>query len=431
MLKNIFYSKTSVFLLILFIVSFFRFLLLPNFLRHLTNFRLLMLIVTVITLWIFDNAKPRISNPHLKKINLLMICLSICVILNCISCLYYRGQSVFETFCNWSPILLLYLFYPLYSLDLKVKDWEKILFWLFAINVLIHIVLTFLDRPYLLFALDVHAARYEYDHRLRLFSDGILFLGSIFSFNKLLTNKNNKIYFLLYLLSLFAIFLMGFRTVITVILVVCFLLYVKIKGLSIKHAALSIVLLCITFFLFSNNDSIRNRIQEIAQRNQTENFGNEDYIRLRLAYFYYSDYFKSKTEMVLGSGMVLRINDSTERTEYFKAVYPSNYSKEVSLTSERYHFFPVDLGLIGFSWEAGIPAAIVLLLLCFLMLIPSQDDEYNYIRGWGLFNILTSVTVPFYYYHRNLIYTVIVLIIFMKLKGKKAKDLNKIKHISF
>lgn len=425
MFKNLFYSKASVLLLMLFIVEFFRFHLFPHFLRDLTNFRLLLVIIILLTMWSIDDVKIRVHTSYMKKFNLLMLCLAICIILNCISCLYYREQSLFETICNWSPILILYLYYPLSSVNLKVKDWEKILFWLFAINVLAHVLLSFIDRPYLFFDLDVSDVRYDKDHRLRLYSDGILFLGSIFSFNKFLTDKNNRIYyFLFYLLSLYAIFLMGFRTVIMSILVVCFLLYVKIRRLSFKFVALSAFLFSLSFFLYINSDAIQNRTQEIVNRNQTANFGNEDYVRVLLINFYYTDYFKSPTEMVFGSGMVRRLFDNPEITKTFKGVYPSKYSKEVSIYSDRYHFFPVDLGIIGFSWEAGIPAALILLLLCFLLLIPSQDDEYNYIRGWGLFNILISVTIPFYYYHKNLLFTVVVIVIFMKLKGSKTINLK-------
>lgn len=435
MFKKIFYSKTGVFLLIFFVIEFFRFLFLPQALRNLNNFRLLMVIIIIMAMWGFDNDKIRIRNSYLKKFDLLMICLAICVFLNCISCLYYRKQSVFETFCNWSPVLLLYLYYPLSSINLKVKDWEKILFWLFVINLLAHVLLSFIDKPYLLFDLNVSDARYDNDNRLRLFSDGILFLGSIFSFNKSLTKKNDRLlYSLFFLMSLYAIFLMGFRTIIMAILVVCFLLYVKIRRLSFKFAVLSTILLGLSFFLFINSDAIQKRTQEIVNRNQTANFGNEDYVRVLLFNYYYTNYFKSTTEMVLGSGMVRRVYDNPEVTKTFKGKYPSKYSKEVSLNADRYHFFPVDLGLIGFSWEAGIPTAIILLLICFLLLIPSQDDEYNYIRGWGLFIILTSVTLPFYYCHKNMIFTVVIIIIFMKLKGSykqiglsNIKDSDKLK----
>lgn len=417
MFKNIFNTKIGILLLILFIVEFFRFLLFPYVLRHLNNIRLFFVIMIVMTIWALNNNTNRIHNWYTKKYDYLMICLIVCVVLNCISCLIYRDQNVFETLFNWSPVLLLYLYYPLSSANLKVIDWEKILFWIFLINLCPHIILTFVEKPYLLFDLNVSDAIYDNNKRLRLYSDGILFLGCIFSFNKSLTNKKDSLrYVLLFLMSLFAIFIMGFRTTIFAIFVVCFYIFVKIRKIKIKLLLFFVLFACISSIYFYSDNLVQSRINDITERNRTANFSNDDYVRVLIVKYYYNEYFKDTKEMIMGSGMVRRIIDNPENIETLNGKYPSNYSKQVSIYSDRFHFFPVDLGLIGLSWEAGIPAAIILLLLCFLLFIPSQEDEYYYIRGWGLFNILTCITVPFYYYHKNMIFTVIVLIIFMKLK---------------
>jgi hypothetical protein len=200
------------------------------------------------------------------------------------------------------------------------------------------------------------------------------------------------------------------------VLVVSLYIFVSIKGISIKNFIFSLLCVLLTLGIFFSSDTVQNRLNEIVERNESANFQNDNYVRVLLVNYYYSEYFKNNYEMIMGSGMVRRVYDNSEVTKTFKGKYPSEYSKQVSFYSDRYHYFPVDMGLIGLSWEAGIPAVVVLYLLCFLLLIPAQKDNYTYIRGWGLFLILTSITVPFYYYHKNMIYTVIVLVIFMKLK---------------
>ena len=420
MLKDLFCSRLRVLLLLLFIVEFFRFLLLPSFLRNLTNLRLICLIFLLFSSWLLENKKPVVFSWYKRKFDFAMIFLAISVVINCVSCLYFRKQSIFETLVNWAPILLLYLYYPLSCINLKVKDWEKILFYLFLINLFLHIGLSLINKPYLLFGLDVSDQRYDNDGRLRLFSDGILFLGSIFTLNKCLISKNRRIHYLvLYLLSLLAILLMGFRTAIfAIVLVSLFVLFIN-KSLTIRSAAVILLASTLLAGIFYKSNTVQKRISEITERNRNANFENDDYVRVLIFNFYYTEYFKSKYEMIFGSGMVRRVYDNNEITKTFNAKYPSDYSRQVSFYSDNYHFFPVDLGLIGLSWEAGIPAVVVLYFFCLILLLSPQKNDYNYIRGWGLFLILTSYTLPFYYYHHNLIYMVIVFVIFLKLKHKE------------
>lgn len=420
MLSRFFCSRIRVILLILFIVEFFHFQLFLQVFGSITNYKLFLIIVLFLFIWFFDNRKTCIKAKYIKKFNLLMAFLIFFVFLNCISCLYFRDQAISETLYNWSPVLLLFLFYPFYSFNIRIKDWETILLSIFIINLFIHVLITIIPEVRSLIQVEVSDAKFEMEMRARLFSDAILLLGHLFCFNMLLIGKRRLRYSILFFISFIAIFLLGFRTIILADMVVCFYMFIKIKGFSLKYCIISSLIVFLSLVAISTIDYVQFRYNEIIERNEEANFNNDDYVRVLLIDYYYSSYFKNNIEMVLGSGMVRRIYRDSRDNAVYKEVYPSDYSKFVSYNSQRYHFFPVDMGLIGLSWEAGIPVVIILILLCLLLIIPTNSPRYLYIRGWGAFLILISAISPYYYYHKNMIYTVIMFVIFMKLPSNSS-----------
>lgn len=419
MLNNILCTRNKVLLFILLIVEFFHFKLFPGFLTNVNNRNLFLLIVVVLVYnWLLNKKRIFLTEKRIASYGTCMFLIAVFMIANCISCYYNRGQSPIETFLNWTPIFILLLYYPLNSVNLNVKNWEKILFTLFVIDLLIHLIIILFYPSIDLFEMEVSKERYlDGELRARLFSDAILFLGNVFCFNKALVSKNiRSVYVLLSFISLIVILLLGFRTVIAAVLFSYVFILYKTKRNIIKYGVWILIFGGGLLIFALNNTTVRNRVNEIIERNEESNFNNNDYIRVVVIQYYYSNYFKNYTEMLLGSGMVRRIVSDSNPNNMSHLKYPSNYSKEVSFFSEKYHFYPVDLGLLGLSWEAGILTVIVLLTLCIILLNSRLGMDYLYINAWGLFLILISLTVPFYYYHKNLIYTVIVFIILSKLK---------------
>lgn len=416
MLNIIFSNRKLLLFFILWIVEFFHFLLFPRFLINIQNDRLLILVFFLLFLWFLERRK-RNQIKYEKLFGLLMILLLLSVVFNCISCYYFRAQSSWETLINWSPILLLLLYYPLSVIKINIRDWERILLSVFILNLAIRYLIILYPPSVDFFKMDMSVERYLEEHRLRLISDGILFLGNLMCFNNLINHKDKtKLNLFLFLASWLGIFLMGFRTAILANVISCAFMFFKRKKNIIKYSFIFLFGLLISFFVFINIPMVQDRIDEIVERNKTQNFRNEDYVRVLLVNYYYTNYFKSSTELFFGSGMVYRVYHEKNYSKTFKESYPSDYSKLVSYNSQAYHFFPVDMGLIGLSWEAGIPAAIILFSLCIVLFSSKVDNDFLYIKGWGLFLILTSVTLPFYYYHKNMIYTAIVFVIFMKMK---------------
>lgn len=416
MIKFFFGSYTRVCLLFLFLIGFSRLTIIPSFLSVVNNTRLLVLIVVLIALS-FGSRKHigKTKNKAIGFYNLLMVCLAVFIVTNCYSCWYFRNQAPFETFRNWAPILILYLYYPFSKIGIDIKSWEKVLFFLFLYMLFAHIIQTLF--PSLgIFPNDTSDEIFESQFRVRLFSDAILFLGNIYCFNKFLIDKTERryTYLLLFFVSFLMIFLMGFRTILFALLVVCSFIYLRISKKKLRKTVMTICVSAPLLLYFTSLPIVKERFEEIVERNSEQNFSNNDYVRVILLDYYYSSYFENNTEMFLGSGMVERLVSENN------AHYRSSYSRFVSQNSVKFHFFPVDMGLIGFSWEGGIPAAIILLLTCLYLAIHKQKDKYLYVQAWGIFAILMSLTTPFYYYHHNLLYTIIVWVIFSNLAGRES-----------
>lgn len=422
MISSLFGSSTRVCLLFLFLVGFGRLTIIPSFLSAVNNTRLLVLIMFFIIISFGTQSNNvGIKNRTVKFYIIMMGLLAFFIVLNCYSCWYFRGQPPIETFRNWAPILILYLYYPFSKIEINVKKWEEVLFVIFLFMLIAHIVQTIIPS-WGLFPNDTSDEIFENQFRVRLFSDTILFLGNIYCFNRSMIEKNNGRYryLILFLVSLFFIFLMGFRTILFALLVVCFFIYVKISKQKLKK---TIITLCVSVPLVLYVTSLpifQERFEEIIERNSEQNFSNNDYVRVVMVNYYYSSYFKNNTEMICGSGMVERLVGEKNSN------YRSAYSKFVSENSIKFHFFPVDMGLIGLSWESGIPAAIILFLICLYLAIHKQEDKYIYVQAWGIFVMLMSFTTHFYYCHHNLLYTVLVWIIFSKFAHRTSLS-NQIK----
>lgn len=420
MLSDLFRTRERVLLLILAIVEFFRCTLLPSFLEEMSNATLIAILLILLFMAFFHNCKPRVKAGRYEKMyNHIMELLLVCVILNCISCQIYRQQAYFDTFMAWAPILILYLYYPFLQFQMQIKDWEWVLQMLFLCVIFVHVFVTLFPDIYL-FQMSSGYTNYLVDGRARAYSNVILWLGNIICFNKWMVKEQVAKNIVLFFVSMILIILTGYRIMLLADLVVCMVIFVKIKGLAFKNVVVGIFIVVFSLLIIGNSSMVRERWEEVMERNEEQNLDNEDYIRVVLVVYYYTEYFKSNWEMFFGSGMVER-KFKGEGSLNRMISYPSKYSKEMSEQMTVDKKIPADVGLLGLSWEAGIPAVLLMVALCIILASVKQESKYLYIRYWGLFLLIISGLNPRYYYNHNLIYTVIVWVIFIQLDISKRE----------
>ena len=385
-------NKYIVFLLTLIFVQFFKIKLYPIFVDH-TKLCAIGVFLLCAFYFMFNARK----NNKLLFQNHLFVYLFFAIV-NMITCYIFRGQSMIISFWAWNNLLLIFLYFGFSNFRLSIKDLEKIIQWLFFV-ILISYIIQNLVYPTLLFNLNIVEEQLEKDLRVRIFSDGILSLGGIYYLNKFFEEKKKR-YVIYCCLFVIIVFLQGFRMILFATLVSTLVMYYSYYCLKIRKIIYYGMLSCVLIGVFMQTDMYQNRIAKTLERTENENLYNQDYVRVASIYYFYNSHFQSDTEMILGSGCSLW-NDKPVST----------YSDYMRGLKDSYHFFPVDWGLIGLSWEAGILFTLCFILLIVRVIFLKVDKQYYYVRIWSFFLLIIGVTHPMSYCHSNLIYMAIVLLI--------------------
>lgn len=389
--------------LILFLVSFFHLTIIPYSVWE-RNGRMLFLIPVLILIF----AKGKLTKASFIEPRLIQWYF-ILIFINCLTCLYFREQSIWVSLQGWQPFLFL-LFLPVFnSWKLPIDKWEKILYAVFYI-ILIGYILQNIFIDFYIFKLDKYRGFLLQENRVRIFSDGFLYLGGLLCWNKYVIDGKKKNLFC-FLLTIFIVFLQGYRTLIIFYLLSCLFIYVKIKGLkkTVVFSSLSMIL----FLGFLQDVSfIREKIEEMQSRTETASFSNESYVRYLDIEYTYSTHFINPVELIMGSGMPkLSVSTDDETGERSIGKSLSTYSNYMNELAAYNHYYTVDLGILGLSWVAGIPFAmifIVILLSQFIKMV--NNNTYLYLGTYCLFVLLSGFTNAISYKHSNILLIAIIIV---------------------
>jgi hypothetical protein len=220
-----------------------------------------------------------------------------------------------------------------------------------------------------------HGLNYEEDIRIRMYAQGFCSLGYFFGLNKLIMKKN-PVYLLLALLCFTIIILMGFRTMSIMIVVISLLLIIRLTGLN-KKMLIYIGLIIVSFYSLSLTPVFSPIIDRMNERNQTDNFSNEDYIRIKEWEYYTGEHFNNSIEYFFGSGLPA-----------FKKGKYGPYM--VSLLREGLTY--VDLGLLSLSWMIGVIPVLVMILYSTKVIRIQVDKNYYYVGHWFIYLLSISLT---------------------------------------
>ena len=322
---------------------------------------------------------------------------------NMVTCLYFRNQSLLLSFNSWAPFFMVFYYFCFRTWNKGVLFWEKVLEnCYFVILFLYTLQYAFLNLEIL--KLDTSREYLEFESRVRIYSDGILTLGYLYCLNKFLVYKKKQ-YLLWALVGFFLIFLQGFRSLIvmgTITSVIMIFRVYKMPGVTLKFV-IGGLLVVVTAL---QSSIVQDKVKEIIARNESSNFNNEDYVRVVEINYFYNNFFLNDVEMILGAGKTPYGSD-----DIYNGKYPSKYSEERCYLANEFHFYTVDLGYLGLSWEAGIPFTIVILLLTISLLRFKVNKEYYYIGLYSLYMLLIGMTYPHGIYQRNLINLALVFTI--------------------
>ena len=331
---------------------------------------------------------------------------------NLVSCQIYRGQTIGESLSNTELLWFFFIlsFYIYVYQGYSIQQIESAIKKLYLCFCVVYLMQYFIFYPHHVFYM---LSLMESEHRFRLNGQYVLFWGYFYYLNVLIMTKKPlaKDIFAL-LLGFFVIILLGFRTGIVGIVLSSGLMVIRIKGFSYK---------IIKYFLIAGIIGVcviatpvgRNILDNMIERNETESFDNEDYIRVKQFMYFSQEHFKSDYERFWGSGMA---NVESKYGKYYVAMLdPGGVTSRAQWR---------DWGLIGLSWIMGIPMFLVMLFLIFYMIFKKTDKNHYYVSCLYLFMLMSGITTVEVYRNGAFVFHGLMLYL-MGLIKNKLKDENR------
>ena len=338
-----------------------------------------------------------------KKLLIMYVLLAF---LNIITCYIFRKQSLYVSLLSWVTLLYFLYYLTFRTWNLSIDLWEKVIIHQFLFLLFLFFLKNvFYDWDFI--KLDLSDDKLDFESRVRIYSDAFLELGYLFFLNKFLV-RNNPISLFFSIMAFLFIFLQGFRMMIVMGVLVSIIMILRIYSLSLRSLLISIAAFSVIVMVSLQFEIVQDKIEEIMQRNETDNFANDDYVRILDIEYTYTDFFINGYELILGAGktFVYNLNDEKKRPHFL-----SQYSIDRSMLATNQHYYPVDLGFIGLSWECGILFTIVIVVLFLYLWKIKVDKQYYYISCYGLYMIFVGITNAQGYYQGNLICLAVLYVI--------------------
>lgn len=386
-----------------YLIVIFTSLLLTNFLgaTYFSNTILLLLLLP----FLFSGLK---TNSLFKNYILALVFF---VIINIFSCYYFNGQSITSSLKATSPYLHIIFYFLLLRINLPIEQMEKAIIVLTIIFCICYII------QYIIYPITIFSGasiEFQLDVRIRLAGQGISSLGYFLGLNKYLKTKRIS-YLILSLLCFVIIFLMGFRTMIAMVVLFSLVIVIRINGFNWKFVWYSI-LACIFILLILQFPIFDEKVTSMLERQQTQNFGNPNYIRVIEFLHFTGQHFKNIWEYIFGSGLPF----------YGESESLSNYSKYMFSLEDKRLIYWVDWGLIGLSWVLGLPAVLAMFAYSIKVIRLKILYDYFYLKLWYIYLLTLSITTMEFYRPGNFIIQALVLYLIERVY-KLANPIEKFK----
>lgn len=292
---------------------------------------------------------------------------------NMLSCYYFRGQTPLQfligrDFTNMLPIFVVFAI-PAFNLsDEKVEKTLTVLCSFFVCCYL----LQYLVYPMSIFV-NGNEDAIASNARPRIPGQALLSLAFFYHLGKV-CDKWRWNHVCVTFLSLLCLLILGFRSQLAVLVVVTGIYIIKRNRLSGK-LVVYIILGILGLFAMSQTPIAQNKINQIMDRNETQNFDNDDYVRIRTYNYYTQIAPYNQFERIMGIGLP---NPNCK------------YGRVIQELKE-HHIVWADWGLLGMAWVLGYPGTLCIIWYALYAFGLKVDKRYYYLKYWFLFMVLCSV----------------------------------------
>lgn len=357
--------------------------------------KLFILIFAIIPMFGYKDKIP------LKKTMFIMLFF---LIMSCLMGYIYWNQNIIQTFTASFVIYSTFWYFFFWKTNLNLKLAEKILTYL-ALIYSISYLIQWLIFPTLIFETQAMSENIL-NTRLRLQGTALASIGFFLFFNKILLKWNIR-NVLSSLLCFLPIVLMGFRTMLVALIICIAILTIKIKGLNNKLLLPLFILLSIGIVLV-NTKYGQNILEDIQARQETDNFQNEDYVRIIGLNYYLHDHFHNFTEQILGCGM------------YYSGSNGEKLQEQLDPNGIKWN----DWGLLGLSFYSGFITIAILLYCTIVCAFKKTNKECIYLNVWMIYMLLCSITTAEFLRQGNTIIWALAAYLIIKNSSCKKNDNN-------
>jgi len=357
------------------------------------------LIVVLIIIHLAYSGQKAIKNNFIFPVTLILLSVGTSMIM----AYYSRNQGFAQTLFAQRAMYYYLFYFLLHQLKIKPKDIEKVFIALGLLYVLLYLV-QFTLYPKILFDGYVRSDR----GTIRIYLPGLDYMAIAFFIGIQYFFRTNRFKFLLLVLLIFVIYILtgGRQTMAVVVLIAIVFLVVdkKVKSRFLL-GFLGLIGIVAGFFIF------QSIFEAILVESRSDARLGDDYIRLKAAEFFLTDFFKSPMAYITGNGM------------YFNT---SSYGKEITYNMVHRHYVLGDVGLIGNYALYGAFFVWGVLLICYKALKLKIEPAYIYIKLMFV-NLIISMVIAGGLTHADTACFVVLMIYMidvsrLQLKQEKVTD---------
>ena len=217
----------------------------------------------------------------------------LCLLINFIACWINRGQNIWDSLqsdevCN---MLFLLFFYLLIKIKSNVNNIERCIVVLYTIFITCYFMQYFLFYPNPIFrmiGINTDWVNYSFsEHRFRMMSQMIGFIGYFFFLNKVLTERYKPFYYYWGILSgLIFVILLGFRMGVVAVVISSLYLMFRIKGVNMRQIG-RIIAFAIFVLVVVQIPAVQEQIGNMVTRqSEGQVFNNKEYVRNEQLYYF-------------------------------------------------------------------------------------------------------------------------------------------------
>lgn len=340
----------------------------------------------------------------------LLILLSLFLFINEIGCKWNRGQDIMVAYSGteMKNFMMLNVYFILLHIRCSVKSIEKFLLYFSIFFCAVYIIQYFIYPSEIIRGLE--NAEYMTENgviRIRLFGQLMSPLAIFMGINKYLQNRR-YIYVCQSILGFVVILMLGFRTQIAVLILCLLFGFYRMYGFSGKTLKILLLGGVVLLVLFIYVPFVYDAVMIMIERNNNDqSFSNSDYIRILNFNYFTTNFWNNNWEMIMGAGLPGDIG------------HYGNFIDKLKTQG----FIFADWGLIGLSWVAGIPVALLLILILLKGIILKLPNGAVYVSMTFLFLILGSILSREVYRIGNMYLLGILLVLHEKIY--KSLNINK------